>query len=99
MCGRLSVALPATDLARAFPEADDADALDLPRYNVAPTQRVPAVVAGDARVVAHAEVGEGADDQVPHVQRPVRDGRRQAGIPGATVSAPHRSMSSSGKIE
>ena len=50
MCGRLSIALPATDLARAFPEAERADALDaldLPRYNVAPTQRVPAVVAGD----------------------------------------------------
>ena len=49
MCGRLSVAIPATDLARAFPEAsgeDALDALDLPRYNVAPTRPVPALVAG-----------------------------------------------------
>ena len=47
MCGRLSVSIPATDLARAF-QADNEealDALDLPRYNVAPTQPVPALVA------------------------------------------------------
>ena len=41
-----------SDLARAFPGADDPDgaldALDLPRYNVAPTQPVPALVAGNA---------------------------------------------------
>ena len=50
MCGRLSVAIRATDLAHAFPDAsgrDALDALDLPRYNVGPTQAVPAVVAGD----------------------------------------------------
>ena len=50
MCGRLSVSIPQTDLARAFPDAGHADvlgALDLPRYNVGPTQRVPAVIAGD----------------------------------------------------
>ncbi len=50
MCGRLSVAIPQTDLGRAFPEVDHLDtldALDLPRYNVGPTQHVPAIVAGD----------------------------------------------------
>ena len=50
MCGRLSIAIPATDLARVFPEVSGEDvlnALDLPRYNVGPTQAVPAVVAGD----------------------------------------------------
>ena len=49
MCGRLSVAIPATDLARAFPDADGEEALgalDLPRYNVAPTRPVPALIAG-----------------------------------------------------
>ena len=48
MCGRLSIAIPVTDLARAFPEVDGEDALgalDLPRYNVAPTRPVPALVA------------------------------------------------------
>ena len=50
MCGRLTVAFTPSDLARRFPEADHdgaLDALDLPRYNVAPTQPVPAVVAAD----------------------------------------------------
>ncbi len=48
MCGRLSVAFTPSELARAFADVDDEDALDaldLPRYNVAPTQLVPAVVA------------------------------------------------------
>ena len=48
MCGRLSVAIPQTDLVRAFPDADDPEALDglgLPRYNVGPTMPVPALVA------------------------------------------------------
>ena len=53
MCGRLSVAIPQTDLVRAFPDADDPEALDglgLPRYNVGPTMPVPALVAdGGAR--------------------------------------------------
>ena len=50
MCGRLSVSVKSSDLARAFADVDDdeaLDALDLPRYNVAPTQLVPAVVASD----------------------------------------------------
>ena len=48
MCGRLSIAFTPSDLARAFPDVDDPDALDaldLPRYNVAPTQALPAVIA------------------------------------------------------
>ena len=48
MCGRLSVSIPQTDLVRAFPDAGNEgalDALDLPRYNVGPTQPVPALVA------------------------------------------------------
>ena len=48
MCGRLSIAFTPSDLAREFPDVhdDDAlDALDLPRYDVAPPQTHPTIVA------------------------------------------------------
>jgi putative SOS response-associated peptidase YedK len=49
MCGRMTMRTPAQDIARELGLAGVQEALEQPRYNLAPTQQVPAVVNDGAR--------------------------------------------------